>query len=180
MQADDRDDTDDEFDGIEEKSKSQLKREMHELQELGEALVKLSDKELKKIPLPEELVDPIMLARRITANSGKRRQLQYIGKLMRRVDVEPMRQAFDNLKHGQRSDARKHQQAEKLRDKLVAGDSTTLDSVLEQYSGLDRQQLTQLMRAAQKEKELGKPAASAKKIFQLLWETLKNVDNPDN
>ena len=73
MQAD-HDIDDDDFDGIEEKSKSQLKREMHELQELGEALVKLSDKELKKIPLPEELVDPIMLARRITANSGKRRQ----------------------------------------------------------------------------------------------------------
>jgi len=177
MQADDHDD---EFDGIEEKSKSQLKREMHELQELGEALVKLSDKELKKFSLPEELVDPIMLARRITANSGKRRQLQYIGKIMRRIDVEPLRQAFDDLKHGQRNVARKHQQAEKLRDKLVAGDNTTLDAVLEQYAGLDRQQLTQLVRAAQKEKELGKPTASAKKIFQILWENLKAADNNEN
>jgi len=178
MQTDD--DYDDEFNGIEEKSKSQLKRDMHELQELGEALVKLSDKELKKIPLPEELVDPIMLARRITANSGKRRQLQYIGKLMRRVDVEPLRQAYDDLKNGQRVDARKHQQAEKLRDKLVAGDSATLDSVLAQYASLDRQQLTHLIRAAQKEKEQGKPAASAKKIFQLLWEILKAASPDQN
>lgn len=180
MQADDHDNYDADFDGIEEKSKSQLKREMHELQELGEALVKLSDKELKKIPLPEELVDPIMLARRITANSGKRRQLQYIGKLMRRVDVDPLRQAYDDLKNGQRNAARKHQQAEKLRDKLVAGDSTTLEAVLTEHSNLDRQQLTQLIRAAQKEQELGKPNASAKKIFQLLWEIQKNAANPEH
>jgi len=164
----------------EEKSKSQLKRDMHELQELGEALVKLSDKELKKIPLPEELVDPIMLARRITANSGKRRQLQYIGKIMRRVDVEPLRQAYDDLKNGQRNDATKHRQAEKLRDKLVAGDNTVLDSIFSTYPAIERQQLTQLIRQAQKEKELGKPAASAKKIFQLLWEQLKAVTTPQD
>lgn len=163
-------DIDDDFDGIEEKSKSQLKREMHELQELGEALVKLSDKELKKIPLPEELVDPIMLARRITANSGKRRQLQYIGKLMRRIDAEPIRQAYDDLKNGQRNAARKHQQVEKLRDALVNGDNTALEGVFASYPGIERQQLTQLIRQAQKEREQGKPAASAKKIFQLLWQ----------
>jgi ribosome-associated protein len=179
MQADDHEDYDDEFDGIEEKSKSQLKREMHELQELGEALVKLSDKELKKIPLPEELVDPIMLARRITANSGKRRQLQYIGKLMRRVDVEPLRQAYDDIKNGQRNAARKHQQVEKLRDALVGGDNAALESVFSNYPAIERQQLTQLIRQAQKEKELGKPAASAKKIFQLLWENQKAASNPN-
>jgi ribosome-associated protein len=179
MQADDQDDFDDDFDSIEEKSKSQLKREMHELQELGEALVKLSDKELKKIPLPEELVDPIMLARRITANSGKRRQLQYIGKLMRRVDVAPLQQAYDDLKNGQRNAARKHQQVEKLRDALVSGDNTALESAFNLYPTIERQQLTQLIRQAQKEKELGKPAASAKKIFQLLWEHQKVVIDPD-
>ena len=162
----------DEFDEelSEEKSKSQLKREMHELQELGEALVKLSDKELSKIPLPEQLVDPIALARRITANGGKRRQLQYIGKLMRRVDVEPIRRAYDEMQHGHRTAARKHQQTEKLRDQLVNGDSGTLDTVLSTYPALDRQQLTHLVRQAQKERELAKPASSAKKIFQLLWE----------
>lgn len=179
MQAGDQDDFDDDSDGVEEKSKSQLKREMHELQELGEALVKLSDKELKKIPLPEELVDPIMLARRITANSGKRRQLQYIGKLMRRVDVAPLQQAYDDLKNGQRNAARKHQQVEKLRDALVGGDNAALESALNLYPTLERQQLTQLIRQAQKERELGKPAASARKIFQLLWEHQKVVGNSD-
>jgi ribosome-associated protein len=168
MRPNDQDDED--FDGVEEKSKSQLKREMHELQELGEALVRLSDKELKRIPLPEELVDPIMLARRITAHSGKRRQLQYIGKLMRRVDVGPLRQAYDDLKNGQRNAARRHQQVEKLRDALVSGDSAALDTALSAYPSIERQQLTQLIRQAQKEKEQGKPAASARKLFQLLWQ----------
>ncbi|HEY9147482.1 MAG TPA: ribosome biogenesis factor YjgA, partial [Gammaproteobacteria bacterium] len=79
-------------------SKSQLKRESHALQELGEALVELPASKLAQIPMPEELADAVALARKITARGGRKRQLQYIGKVMRQIDPEPIERAMEGLK----------------------------------------------------------------------------------
>src|SRR5690349_25086519 len=84
---------DDDFD--ERPSKSLRKRQSTDLQRLGEALIALPQNELDALPLPENLRDAVQLARRITAHGGLYRQKQYIGKLMRKIDAEPIRAALD-------------------------------------------------------------------------------------
>jgi ribosome-associated protein len=81
-------------------SKTQLKRQMHDLQRLGERLVRLSPVQLARIELPEPLREQIELARRITAREALRRQLQYIGRLMRKADAEAIGAALADLNGG--------------------------------------------------------------------------------
>lgn len=83
-------------------SKSQLKRDMLALQALGERLLPLPDERLQRLPVPPELVEAVRLARGIRAREGRRRQLQYIGRLMRGIDAQALRAALDDETHGQR------------------------------------------------------------------------------
>ena len=85
---------------LEKPSKSAKKRAMTELQALGEALVALSVDQLKKIDLPEDLRDAVRDAQRFTPREARRRQLQYIGKLMRAIDPEPIRAALGKMRSG--------------------------------------------------------------------------------
>jgi ribosome-associated protein len=102
-------------------SKSQRKRDMHALQALGERLVELPAAQLERLELPEELVDAIALARKITAHEGRRRQMQYVGKLMRRVDVDPdairAKLDVDDVQH--RLETAVMHAAERWRDTLI-------------------------------------------------------------
>ncbi|MFN9774797.1 MAG: ribosome biogenesis factor YjgA [Burkholderiales bacterium] len=100
-------------------SKSQRKRDMHALQALGERLVELPASQLERIELPPELVDAIALARRVTAREGRRRQLQYVGKLMRRVDADAIRARLevDDAQH--RLETAVMHAAERWRDALI-------------------------------------------------------------
>jgi ribosome-associated protein len=100
-------------------SKSQRKRDMHALQDLGERLVELPAQQLEKIELPPELVDAIALARRITAREGRRRQLQYVGKLMRRVDADAIRAKLDVDDAQHRLETAVMHAAERWRDALI-------------------------------------------------------------
>jgi len=101
-------------------SKSQLKRDMTALQELGEELLRLQPYKLKRLPLPPDLVDAIELAQRITSREGLRRQRQYIGRLMRDVDAQPIRDALsvDGTRH--RGEVARMHTAEHWRDRLLA------------------------------------------------------------
>src|SRR5688572_19113750 len=95
--------TDDADDGHDDRpSKSARKRHSDDLQQLGEALIELSDSELDALPLPEQLRDAVLLARRITAHGGLYRQKQYIGKLMRKLDAEPIRAALEARRNRER------------------------------------------------------------------------------
>ncbi|MFO7594407.1 MAG: ribosome biogenesis factor YjgA [Pseudomonadota bacterium] len=153
-------------------SKSQLKRESHALQELGEELVELPSAKLEKIPLPEELAEAVALARRIKARGGRKRQLQYIGKLMRKVDEEPIRQAMDLIKgESTRETARLHK-LEQWRDRLLEEGDNALTELLGEYPAADRQHLRQLMRNAQQEKKQNKPPKSARELFRYLRELM--------
>lgn len=100
-------------------SKSQRKRDMHALQALGERLVGMPTSRFEKLELPEELVDAVALARKITAHEGRRRQMQYIGKLMRRVDVEMIRGALDMDDSQHRRETAVMHAAERWRDALI-------------------------------------------------------------
>lgn len=157
------------------KSKSQIKREMTALQDLGTALVKLSDKELARIPMPERLADQVALARGIKSHSGLRRQLQFIGKLMRQIEVEPIQAAYDEVINGQQHNKRQFQQLENVRQQLIDEGDQALSIVLEKHPQADRQHLRQLIRLAQKEQQTKtspKPQhkGAGKKLFSYLRE----------
>jgi ribosome-associated protein len=149
-------------------SKSQLKRESHALQELGEELVELSASKLAKIPLPDELAEAIDLARKIKQRGGRKRQLQYIGKLMRKIDAEPIQQAMDALKNDSAKETARQHKLEQWRDRLVAEGDKALAELLDELPDADRQHLRQLVRNAQREAKQNKPPKSAREIFRYL------------
>ena len=158
------------------KSKSQLKREMNALQELGTAIVKLSAKDLAKIPLPDSLADAIHEARSIKSHGALRRQMQFIGRLMRDVDPEPIQHALDAIRLcGQQSTARFHAM-EQWRDRLINEGQSALDEFIGQYPRADRQQMRQLMLNATREAKQGKPPKSARNLFKLIRETLEHEE----
>src|SRR6185369_13110451 len=100
-------------------SKSERKRRSDDLQSLGEALIDLPDSEFNALPLPEQLREAVQLARRITAHGGLYRQKQYIGKLMRKIDAEPIRDALGARKERERIEAARFRRVEQWRDRLV-------------------------------------------------------------
>lgn len=131
-------------------SKSQRKRDMLALQQLGEQLLQLPDRELQTLNLPAELGDAIALARRINSREGRRRQRQYIGKLMRHVDAQPIQQYLDDRARGRQLAAGRFHELEQSRDALIAGVEGAFEQLLERHPGLDRSHLRQLVRAAQR------------------------------
>jgi ribosome-associated protein len=155
----------------EKPSKSARKREMLALQELGEAIVKLSDGELALIPLEGELAAAVTLARRINnSNEGLRRQLQFIGKLMRQSDISAIEAAYRELQNGRQQLNQQFHRLEQLRDRLLAEGPSAMNEVLELYPQADRQHLRQLISAAVKEREAAQPPAAARKLFRYLRE----------
>lgn len=151
-------------------SKSQLKRESEALQALGEALVELPASKLAKIPMPGNLADAVAEARRIKAHGGRKRQLQYIGKLMRNIDAEPIQQAMEALSTEQARDNARFHRLEQWRDRLISEGDGALGELLEAYPQADRQHLRQLIRNAQREQAKGQAPKTARELFRYLRE----------
>ncbi len=160
---------DDEFETEEfTPSKSARKREMTALQKIGEELVGLSERELARMPLEDEkLQQAIHEARRIRSNSARRRQLQYIGKLMRNIDATPLANALAAL-HQQQHVTDAFHQIEDHRDQLLTGTNEAVEAILQEYPQADRQHLRQLVKAHQKEERANKAGAASRKIFRYL------------
>ncbi len=154
------------------KSKSQVKREMTALQELGERLVDMNDRQLASIPLEDSLLQAILDARRIRQREAHRRQLQFIGRLMRSADHEAIQAAVDKLQDTSDAYIHRQHQIERYRDQLLSGDAQAIQQLISQCPGIDVQHLRHLIRSALKEQELGKPPASARKLFAYIREQL--------
>lgn len=150
-------------------SKSQRKRDMQALQELGEELVELSRERLHRLNLPEPLLDAILEAQRIKAHEGRRRQLQYVGRLMRDVDAEPIAAQLEQWKQPGRAQARLHQQAEHWREQLLR-EANALEALCAQFpqATVEKARLTELMQQTHWESEQGKPPKAARALFRLL------------
>jgi ribosome-associated protein len=148
-------------------SKTQRKKAVHLLQALGEELVELNDSQLAAIELPESLRDAVMAARRITKFEARRRQLQYIGKLMRRVEVEPIRVVLDAMQAGSRRQIAAHKHIEAWRERLLA-DPGALDELLDEYPKADDGQLRALVGGALRERETGRPPRAFRELYQAL------------
>lgn len=150
-------------------SKSEIKRDAEELKRLGAELVDLGKNSLDKIPLDERLRTEVELAQRIK-KEGRRRQLQLIGKLLRSIDVEPIRVALDKLNNRHNQQVTLFHKLEMLRDRLIEQGDEAMGDVIALYPDADRQQLRSMIRNAQKEKAGSKPPKSARQIFQYLRE----------
>lgn len=142
---------------------------MQDLQDLGEELAELSGERLKKLDLPEQLRDALKEAQRISSHGARRRQLQYIGKLMRDIDAAPIREALAALKGESATEVARMHRIERLRIRLLE-DEKTLAEIAENFPGADLQHLRTLRRSALKEQEAQKPPRSYRAIFQMLKE----------
>lgn len=151
-------------------SKSARKREMQALQEIGENIINLSDGEFATIPLEGELLTAIMLARRLKSGEGRRRQMQYVGKLMRHADTTAIAAAFQDLQNGRALHNQQFHRLEQLRDELIEHGVSAIEQALTLYPQADRQHLRQLITASVKEREQQKPPAAARKLFRYLRE----------
>jgi len=152
------------------KSKSQVKREMHALEKLGEQLTRLPEGKIKGLGLPEELFEAIRFAKTITTRGAGKRQRQYIGRLMRNVDPQPIEMALADIDGEHSAETGHFQELERLRDGLVEETPGVLEEVLGRYPQLERQRLMQLVRGIRRERELNKPPKSYRALFAYLRE----------
>jgi ribosome-associated protein len=152
-------------------SKTKRKQEMHALQDIGEQLVGLNKDRLAQINLPETLLDAVIEAKRLTGHEARRRQMQYLGKLMRSVDEEPIRAKLDEWNNVTRVQAAKFHLLERWRERLLTEEQALSDLVAE-YARADIQQIRTLIRNAQKEAANGKPPKSSRALFKLLREMI--------
>ena len=159
-------------------SKTQRKKQMDGLQTLGEELVALPADRLKKIDIPDDLRDAVREAQRMTKpDEAQRRQMQYIGKLMRSVDVEPICAALALVRGESAGETAKLHRLERLRADFLA-DEKAVHEIAQRYPGVDLQHLRSLRRAALKEQEQNKPPRSYRALFQRLKE-LENAVEAD-
>ena len=177
-----------ELKGTNEASRTDLKRESTGLQKLGEALMTLRADLMERLPLTEQLTDALAEARRITNFEGKRRQMQYVGKLMRKLDeptLAAVRAALDEQHRGSAETTLALHQAEQWRDRLIADDDA-IGEWLTQFPGTDSQQLRALARQARKDAQPDKTSISQglaprrgrayREIFQLVREQMEAGD----
>jgi ribosome-associated protein len=151
-------------------SKSELKRQMNELQKLGEQLVAEPRDRVKRTPMPEEVRDAILMCQTITNHEGKRRQMQYVGKMMRTLNEEEVaiiQRTIESWKGMSKAETAALHALERRRDKLLADDKA-LTQLLEEHPQLDVQQLRTLIRNARKEQAENKPPKAYREIFQIL------------
>lgn len=152
-------------------SKSELKRRMHALQDLGAALVALGEKELTRIPIDDDtLLEAIREGRLISSNSARKRHLQFIGKLMRNLDPEPIERALTELHEAHRQNTKKFHDLEQLRDEALAAGNEGMNAILTRWPEADRQKVRQLILQHQREAKQGKPPAASRKLFKYLRE----------
>jgi len=163
----------------EKPSKTQRKRAMHELQALGERLVELNSEQLAAVALPEGLREAVERARRITKREARRRQLQYIGRLMRSVDPEAVREklkAWDGV--SAEETARLHR-IERWRDRLIEDDGA-LGVLAGAHPGIDTQRLRALVRNTREERNAGRPPRAYRELFRALREIVAEAGSTDD
>jgi ribosome-associated protein len=157
-------------------SKSQLKREMDALQALGARLIELNKERLARIDMPDELRDAVRDAQRFTRHEARRRQLQYIGRLMRNLDPAPIQAAIDELDGiSAAANARQHA-LERLRERLL-DDEGVLNEIAQRADTADFQQLRQLRRNALRERAEHKPPRAYRELFRVLRELEEQADD---
>ncbi len=156
-------------------SKTRKKKDMQALQDLGSELVELNDEQLESMQLPESLFEAVQEARRLTKHEARRRQMQYIGRLMRDIDPAPIRECLDAWKGQGREHTAQLHALERWRDELLAGEPA-LARFLNEYPGADSQKLRALIRNARREQKETLPPKSYRELFRVLRDAITAQD----
>ena len=166
--------------GYDRPSKSQVKREMHALHDLGKELIELSNEKLRQLPLADALYDAIRLAQRTTSREGLRRQTHYVGKLMRQADAEAIRAQLTIWESGSKAETAALHRIEVLRDQLLASDEA-LTELLREHPSADIQHLRTLIREGRKEAQRNAALQAGqephRKHSRALFQALKTLGN---
>lgn len=161
-------------------SKTRRKQDSHDLQALGVALVELSEERLGKLEMPESLLDALVTYKGTRSHEGRRRQMQYIGKLMRGVDTEPLHEAVAVVQVGQTRESLALHQAERWRAELIADDAA-LTRFAQTHAGADVQQLRSVIRNARKDAALVPEKRSGRhfrELFKMIRELAPSKGDP--
>ena len=150
-------------------SKSQRKREMTALQDIGEELVQLNADQLAQVELPERLRVAVAEAQRISDFEGRRRQLQYIGKLMRQIDPAPIRATLEQWRGAARKHTAMQNLAERWRERLLAEENALAEFATE-YPGADRSRLRALIASIKHDQAAGRPLKNNRELFRAIRE----------
>ncbi len=153
-------------------TKSELKRQARDVQELADRLIGAPDDLVAGLALPEKLGDAIALARRITAHGALLRQRQFVAKLMRGVDPAPIRAALESNAVAARLDAAQFKRAERWRDRLVGERDRAIDEFLREFPAADRAELSRLVAAAAAERSGAAPPGAGRELFRWVRERL--------
>ncbi|OON60558.1 hypothetical protein B0920_16395 [Massilia sp. KIM] len=162
-------------------SKSELKRQSNELQKLGELLIAEPRDRVKRVPMPDEVKDAILMCQTITNHEGRRRQLQYVGKMMRTLneeEVDIIKRTIDSWKGASKAETAALHALERRREKLLADDKA-LTQLLSEHPQLDAQHMRTLIRNARKEQAENKPPKAYREIFQILKDLAKQPKTQD-
>ncbi len=151
-------------------NKTQQKRELAELQALVMEIIKLGEGDRDRLKLDGKFLEGVVLAAKMKPSSGRNRQIKYLVKLLRKQDLDHVRQWFDNRDSRHSEENRRFHALEQWRDRLVDEGDAALGEFLQQYPNTDRQQIRSLIRSASREKATGKPAGAGRKLFRLLRE----------
>lgn len=152
-------------------SKTQRKQEMQALQALGEKIIALSDAERARLPLSDEMLAAVEETGRIRSHEGRRRHMQYVGKVMRREDTAAIQAAFDEFEQEKLQRDHAFHRLEKWRERLIEQGDDAVEAFIAEFPDVDRQALRQLIRNAQRERAQDKPPTSSRKLFKLIRDT---------
>jgi ribosome-associated protein len=159
-------------------SRSRLRREALDVLKLAQALVELSDAQLARVPLGDDLRDEVRRARAVTQQIARKRQTQFLAKQLRKLDdaeLAPIRAALEHDRNAAQRETAALHRIEQWRDRLIAGDDDALDEFIAQYPAADRRNLRTLARQARTERDRDTPPRAARELFRRLRETL-NVE----
>lgn len=158
-------------------SKTQRKREVEALQDLGKQLTEINKTLLDKCQLPDQLLAAIVEFKRLpNKNEARRRHLQFIGKIMRTVDTTKIDRVLNQSQQLVEIEKRKYHQLEKMREDLIEGDNEILNKLITDFPDIDIQHVRQLIRKSQKELSQNKPPTASRKLFRYLREIILEGD----
>ena len=162
---------------VRSKSKQQQKREAEAVQVLGKTIVDLPPAQykqvLERLVLPEKLTEAMEQCRGMKAREARRRQLQYIGKLMRDIDPEPMQRVLDQFRQGGQVARTQLHELETWRERLLAQGDSALQELLQQYPDVDLKKICQLINTAQHESAHRQTPKAARLLFRYLRELIQ-------
>jgi ribosome-associated protein len=153
-------------------SKSQRKRDAHALQDLAESLVELSDSEFARVPMPDPLREAVLDAKRMTARGALARQRQYLGRLMRDIDPEPIRDALEAIHARGHAHVAHFHRLERWRDRLLDEGDAALEALMSEHPQVDAQQVRSLVREAAKDRRAGRPSPAPRALFRYLRDVI--------